>query len=697
MLKLSKNPNIPEITNLVICIPSILTPMLLYDIHSSSYSGHPTAKKLERIVKQKFFVPNLKKSCQVIVQNCSICTRYKAGTKLKRELKQVFRATGTNQVVHTDIITISGKHTQGITHPKYTQVLTFVDGFSNFLVTVPVTKIVTGEDIFDAFIEHWVCKFGSPRFLLSDNAKNFQNDLVNLATRLLQIQHVQIAPYMSRGNLSERIQRAFLGMIATAKHELNVRCMSWPFLLHFATLAWNNSPSEQTGISPAFIFLGRENMRGLRNFVSLEFAEGCDDYCRNMILAQEAISRFLDQKKVKRDRENAKNMSMEERRKQQNAFPERTLVYVRRNISKTDPLHKLRERYVGPYIVTKEFDTKVRIQPFKNEDIVKDVEPIHILGHGRHLARLSNKIVDKTFLKKCKGLTFFSPGMAKELKNQFFGGIDFKNLEYTHARDSDIVGEEEDDSENEDVLTAVRLDKSRGQKSKATPSHVNTWCDSEFWQMRQFAEEKAGKPEEEISHDNKKRSKRRKNKLRKLTPKEKAKTRLKLRKKRKKAEKESNELNLDDDQNVVNAQSSITQETNTSGMNVNIGSGKSRRKSGSIESLRSKETPQKRGRRNSGPRNGVEHSPVRTTRRGPIKRAGTREESVHKEKVGHPGPDREIDPRRKLVTISYPMQKEEIVDIPKTPKRKKNASKEKAVGQISPRRHQPARKAKPKF
>ena len=167
-------------------------------------------------------------------------------------------------------------------------------------------------------------------------------------------------------------------MISTTRATLQLHPMNWNILLHFMTLAHNSQPHETTGVTPMVAFLGRNNTLGLKNFINLEFVETCDEYVQNMVRAQEIISRALDKKRIQKENLEKQDMTLMERRKYLNSFPERTLVYVQRRNLPTDPMHKLRVRYEGPFIVTKEFETKVLVIPYKREDLLADKPKLHI-------------------------------------------------------------------------------------------------------------------------------------------------------------------------------------------------------------------------------------------------------------------------------------------------------------------------------
>lgn len=390
---------------------------------------------------------------------------------MHRSSGMLIRATGPNHVVHMDLVVISGKAVEGITNPTYTQVFTMVDAFSNFIVTVPLGPKVTAADIFTLFLQHWIAIFGAPKEgILTDNATVFQSELTRMCCHILGLKHLEISPYKSSGNLSERMQRAILSMISTTKATLQLHPVNWNFLLHFMTLAHNSQPHETTGVAPMMAFLGRNNTLGLKNFINLEFVETCDDYVQNMVRAQEIISRALDKKRIQKENIEKQNMTLKQRREYLNSFPERTLVYVQRRNLPTDPMHKLRVRYEGPFIVTKEFKTKVLVIPYKREDLVADKPKLHIKGHGRPIPTFKRRVVDKSRLKRVNSLQLFSTGLARDVKHAFLGGIDLSNLEYKSIPlpRPTVRGEKGSESSESDEETVISSDISLNSRKEGS-------------------------------------------------------------------------------------------------------------------------------------------------------------------------------------------------------------------------------------
>lgn len=439
----------------VIVLPSQLGPSILHDLHSSIYGfGHPSAAKLAKIAAQKFSIRNLHFLCAQTVNNCVSCLMFKCNTKLPREEGEVIKPRGANHVVHMDFVTIQNIESE-YTNKDYSQALVFVDSFTMYTIAIPCKSDLTAAETFQLFLLHWVSPFGPPKKgILCDNAKQFCCELTNLCTNLLRIRLLYISPHKHAGNLAERIHRTLLTNIRCAKNTLNFSPSNWPILLALSVHAHNNAKQVRTNMSPIFAFLGRESHFQLNNFLSLEIIDSFDEFPKNLALAQEYLSRKMDIKTNKKMEDFlSNNPATNARRLAENAFPPRTLVYMKKNVMATDPLHKLRERFEGPYIVYREYPTRCMVKPWKNEDIQKDTPITHILGHGRPQLRQRVRVVDKDRLKKTNGFRILSTALGRDLKSYFIDGtIDLYNLTYTYRNERN---EEEEESLNEEEQNEV--------------------------------------------------------------------------------------------------------------------------------------------------------------------------------------------------------------------------------------------------
>ena len=104
---------------------------------------------------------------------------------------------------------------------QYNYILVIIDAFSRFVRLYPV-KDTTAKSALAALID-WVCTFGCPSAIVSDNGTQFVNNLIKEFFEVSQIEHALINAYNSEEN----------GLVERANKEVNrhVRSMSYDGLL----------------------------------------------------------------------------------------------------------------------------------------------------------------------------------------------------------------------------------------------------------------------------------------------------------------------------------------------------------------------------------------------------------------------------------------------------------------------------------
>ena len=78
----------------VVCVPKSLSQTLIEKMHQSIFSMHHDVKKLMINIKRRFYIKNLKKECQQVINQCKICAFNKAFSKKKQPFKNKIKLTG---------------------------------------------------------------------------------------------------------------------------------------------------------------------------------------------------------------------------------------------------------------------------------------------------------------------------------------------------------------------------------------------------------------------------------------------------------------------------------------------------------------------------------------------------------------------------------------------------------------------------
>ncbi|XP_032688865.1 uncharacterized protein LOC116852520 [Odontomachus brunneus] len=85
--------------------------------------------------------------------------------------------------------------------------LTVIDRFSRWPLAVPL-KDMRADTVAKALVEHWVCLYGTPLRITSDQGTQFESSVFTSLAQLLGAKHIHTAPYHPQSNgLVERFHR----------------------------------------------------------------------------------------------------------------------------------------------------------------------------------------------------------------------------------------------------------------------------------------------------------------------------------------------------------------------------------------------------------------------------------------------------------------------------------------------------------
>jgi hypothetical protein len=105
-------------------------------------------------------------------------------------------------------------------------------------------------------VNEFICRFGVPEYLHTDQGRNFEASLIKEMCRLLSIQKTRTTPYHPQSDgLIERFNRTLLSMLSIAAREDK---HNWDLMLPVLLLAYRTSVHETTGETPSLLMLGRE-------------------------------------------------------------------------------------------------------------------------------------------------------------------------------------------------------------------------------------------------------------------------------------------------------------------------------------------------------------------------------------------------------------------------------------------------------
>ena len=388
----------PKRSRKVIVVPYSLNERVLYSYHDSLQSLHCRAELSLENCQEKFYFYKMKKEFELYVAACLTCYRNKQPKAyLRAPLKPVVYKH-FNDAISLDHIEPSKTPTPR----RNVALLTIVDMATNYTICVPV-KSQSTPDTVKAVIEHWVCRFGVPFVVHSDNHSNFCSKLFAAIMSVFDIKTTRSTPYHSQGNGRAEAQnkRINAAMRVTLTEDQYRHYDLW---IKFIMMGLNSLKSTKTGYSPNFLVFGR-NLNQPRDWW-MQDDDRLDEYLKDIgpgeVEKIQAYQLYKQVSKVTRDmQENSKRraeyMSRQYNKKVHGPFFEKgDWCFLLVNVKP----HKFADAWKGPYKVIKKINDWNYVVEIDNESGLTKLVSITKMKHYKNNANPYTKRIIDSIEKK---------------------------------------------------------------------------------------------------------------------------------------------------------------------------------------------------------------------------------------------------------------------------------------------------------
>ncbi|GFW55521.1 retrovirus-related Pol polyprotein from transposon 17.6 [Trichonephila clavipes] len=135
---------------------------------------------------------------------------------------------------------------------RYRILLVITDHFTKWSELIPLRK-ASAQAIANTLFENYISRYEAPISLIIDNVPQFISEVFEHLSHRLDIKHIKMVTYRPRANLTERVNRTLVQMIACFGEENHE---NWDRFLHEFSFALRTSVNETTSKTPAELFLG---------------------------------------------------------------------------------------------------------------------------------------------------------------------------------------------------------------------------------------------------------------------------------------------------------------------------------------------------------------------------------------------------------------------------------------------------------
>lgn len=248
LYRLVDNP-VTQSTSHLLVVPQPLRKAVLEYTHDSVLGGHYGFNKMFYRLRQDFYWPNMSNDVQDYVKSCHSCNSRKSSLDKQIGDLQPLQSREPFDIIGIDLIGPLKQTKEG-----YRYILVIQDLFSKWVEAFPI-KSKTAEEVADVLIREVICRFGVPRQILSDNGKEFQNELLDAVCRVIGSVKIFTAPY--RPQTDGQVERFNKTLATTVSHFTSYKANNWNLFVPFACFAYRVTRQASTKASPFEILFGR--------------------------------------------------------------------------------------------------------------------------------------------------------------------------------------------------------------------------------------------------------------------------------------------------------------------------------------------------------------------------------------------------------------------------------------------------------
>lgn len=339
-----------------VVLPQSMVPQVLEQLHNVSTGGHLGVQKLQGKVKDRFYWPGWFTDVKAWVKDCVDCGSHKTQGKQPCAPLQSSVASRPFERVALDIM---GPLPETPEKNKY--ILVVGDYFSKWTEAFPLPN-QEAHTIAKVLTEEWVCRFGAPRSIHSDQGRNFESTLFKELCRLLHIHKSRTSPYHPQSDgLIERFNRTLLSMLSLFVEDNQ---LNWDKLLPYVMLAYRSSVHASTSFTPYRVLFGQEIVLPVDIMLKVNNQESFTSVDEYVSRLRDTLSTVVEAVKRHQSRASQQQKRSYDFRANFQYYSEGELVWVRNKAKKRGVCPKLQRNYKGPFrVMDRVTDVLYRLVP----------------------------------------------------------------------------------------------------------------------------------------------------------------------------------------------------------------------------------------------------------------------------------------------------------------------------------------------
>ena len=249
-------------TFLQIVVPKVLRKQILHLLLSHKTSGHLGIAKTLGKLRQRFYWVGHKADVVRWCKECKICERVNISLNPKKAPLQPKPVFGRMDHISCDLM-----GPLPLSQKQNSYILVVSDYFTKFTEAYALPNMYA-QTVADTIVCEWICRYGCPTVIHSDQGRQFESDLFQEVCKLLDIHKTRISRYRPCSDgVVERNNRTIKRMLRST---VQSNPQNWDEMLPFVLMAYRATIHESTKCSPNLLLFSAET----RLPVDMIYADG---------------------------------------------------------------------------------------------------------------------------------------------------------------------------------------------------------------------------------------------------------------------------------------------------------------------------------------------------------------------------------------------------------------------------------------
>lgn len=232
-------------------VPKVKRSEVLKALHDNPGGGHYGKEKTLSRVRGNYYWPGQKLEIQKYCKMCEACFVKSTVPKKNQGKMREYTVGAPGERVSIDILGPLPRTRRG-----NTLMLCIIDHFTKWMEVIPIPN-QTANTVASAFVENWVCRYGAPMQLHSDQGTNFESKVFKRMCSLMGISKTRTTPLHPQSNGAvERANRTILDGLKAYAEKDDQR--DWDRQIPYLMLAYRTAEHSSTGQTPSKVLFGRE-------------------------------------------------------------------------------------------------------------------------------------------------------------------------------------------------------------------------------------------------------------------------------------------------------------------------------------------------------------------------------------------------------------------------------------------------------